>query len=62
MADGILKFNSVSNISVFWELGFFLGIYLQKLLIVSNDTDKIKVIIADLRQVPHKKGCSLLLL
>ncbi|CBN57727.1 MULTISPECIES: hypothetical protein [Kamptonema] len=55
MADGILKFNSVSNISVFYDLGFFLAISLPKLLIVSNDTDKIKVIIGDLPQVPHKK-------
>ncbi|WP_449418220.1 hypothetical protein [Phormidium nigroviride] len=55
MADGILKFNSVSNISVFWDRGFFLAIYLQKLLIVSNDTDKRKVIMADLPQVPHEK-------
>ena len=62
MADGILKFNSVSNISVFSDMGFFLLISLQKLVIVSNDTDKSKVIIADLRQVPHKKRYLLLLL
>lgn len=62
MANGILKFNSVSKISVFYELGFFLAIPLQKLSIVSNDTDKTRLIIADSGQVPPKKSCLLLLL